>query len=455
MANRLPLVVASGILRQIESTDVLVVNAGGFGIDVASAGVLTLGAAAATGLTLGKYGVVTTVVGGLYSGDVITSAGNYAFTAAADRQLYVLQSANDTVGRNRLVAAGAAGGSTTAARGGGDLNLTSGNGGNAGTGNAGQAGYARLTGGTGGAGSASAPGQYGGAVIVGGGPGGAGTASWGAGEGASVVIVGGGAGAANGGVGASGGNVGIEGGAATGTGLMGSLLIGDTDGIRSMDVGGAGNNPTVNFYGTGQKRIEGNLDITGGLDVTGAAITVTLGVRMTEQAAPTAAANTGWAYTKDDGGDTELYYMDDGGAEVQITRDGGLAAADSLQNVATSVTTTALANGEMGYVSAANTLAKAIATSLAASVVFGCAETAADNKPTTAGICEAAQIQAGITVTFGQRLFLSPTQAGAVTSVAPTTTGQIVAELGIAMANGTGAGGTVKMLLRPLTLIEL
>ncbi len=38
---------------------------------------------------------------------------------------------------------------------------------------------------------------------------------------------------------------------------------------------------------------------------------------------PTAVANTGFVYTKDDAADTELFYRDDSGNVVQITQDGG------------------------------------------------------------------------------------------------------------------------------------
>ncbi len=38
---------------------------------------------------------------------------------------------------------------------------------------------------------------------------------------------------------------------------------------------------------------------------------------------PTAVTNTGFLYTKDDAGDTELYYRDDSGNIVQMTADGG------------------------------------------------------------------------------------------------------------------------------------
>lgn len=51
-------------------------------------------------------------------------------------------------------------------------------------------------------------------------------------------------------------------------------------------------------------------------------------VRLPEKADPTAVPNTGQLYTNDDSGDTELMYMDDDGAEVQITKDGGLNGAE-------------------------------------------------------------------------------------------------------------------------------
>lgn len=39
---------------------------------------------------------------------------------------------------------------------------------------------------------------------------------------------------------------------------------------------------------------------------------------------PANVANTGFLYTKDDGGDTELYYKDDDGTVTQIIKDGGI-----------------------------------------------------------------------------------------------------------------------------------
>jgi hypothetical protein len=55
-----------------------------------------------------------------------------------------------------------------------------------------------------------------------------------------------------------------------------------------------------------------------------------LPIQMDEVTAPTNAADTGFIYTKDDSGDTELYYMDAAGNEVKLTEDGAAAgSADS------------------------------------------------------------------------------------------------------------------------------
>jgi len=48
-------------------------------------------------------------------------------------------------------------------------------------------------------------------------------------------------------------------------------------------------------------------------------------VTLPETTDPTAVANTGFLYTKDDTADTELFYRDDSGNIVQMTRDGEVA----------------------------------------------------------------------------------------------------------------------------------
>ena len=64
--------------------------------------------------------------------------------------------------------------------------------------------------------------------------------------------------------------------------------------------------------------LDGTRAMTGDLDMN------TNAVQLEESAAPTNVANNGFLYVKDDGGDTELYYMDDGGVEAQLTENGAL-----------------------------------------------------------------------------------------------------------------------------------
>jgi hypothetical protein len=83
---------------------------------------------------------------------------------------------------------------------------------------------------------------------------------------------------------------------------------------------------------------DGTQALTASWDVGAYVITtdglISLNIRLDETTKPSNVANTGFVYTKDDGGDTELYYEDDGGAEVQITQDGSLfgAGGDMLKS---------------------------------------------------------------------------------------------------------------------------
>jgi len=68
-----------------------------------------------------------------------------------------------------------------------------------------------------------------------------------------------------------------------------------------------------------------------------------------EGTAPGAQANTGFVYTKDDSGDTELYYIDDSGNEVQLTQDGavsGLAASILTNNTIATIEALSPAAGD-------------------------------------------------------------------------------------------------------------
>lgn len=114
--------------------------------------------------------------------------------------------------------------------------------------------------------------------------------------------------------------------------------------------------------------------------------------------------------------------------------------------VTSGFTTTGLADGDLGYISASQTVTKAIATAFSTSLVIGANEGTVGSM-TTSGTIENQNVESGITVTAGNRLYLSATEAGKVTNVAPVTAGQVVAPVGIARTTGAGAGSDVSMLL--------
>jgi len=91
----------------------------------------------------------------------------------------------------------------------------------------------------------------------------------------------------------------------------------DTDAALNLKRNGT-NQPTADIN-WGTRKIT-NL---GGLEDEGA-------LRLGEIANPSSVSDKGFLYAKDDSGDTELFYMDDGGAVVQITKDGQLNV-ESLQ----------------------------------------------------------------------------------------------------------------------------
>jgi hypothetical protein len=91
----------------------------------------------------------------------------------------------------------------------------------------------------------------------------------------------------------------------------------DTDAALNLKRNGS-NQPTADIN-WGTRKIT-NL---GGLENDGV-------LRLGEISNPSAVSDKGFLYAKDDSGDTELFYMDDGGAVVQITKDGQLNV-ESLQ----------------------------------------------------------------------------------------------------------------------------
>jgi len=90
-------------------------------------------------------------------------------------------------------------------------------------------------------------------------------------------------------------------------------MIDSVDTDASLNLKRNGTNQPTSDINWGTRKIT-NL---GGLDNEGA-------LRLGEITNPTLVSDKGFVYAKDDGGDTELFWMDDSGAVVQITKDGNL-----------------------------------------------------------------------------------------------------------------------------------
>lgn len=134
------------------------------------------------------------------------------------------------------------------------------------------------------------------------------------------------------------------------------------------------------------------------------------------------------------------------GAINELYTGAGSAPAEIVQT-GFDTTTNSLADGDLGYLTTtANRVQKAIATSIAASAVFGANEGTA-GAMTTHGTIENQNVESTITVTAGDRLYLSASEAGKVTNVAPSTTGQVVMPVGYARTSNGGAGNDVALLL--------
>ena len=103
-------------------------------------------------------------------------------------------------------------------------------------------------------------------------------------------------------------------------------------------------------------------------------------------------------------------------------------------------TTNSVAPGYLAYIDANGNAAKANATSIATPAV---ALAISDGTLQMCGRFSAIYIEAGITITKKNILYLSKTSIGTVTNVKPSVGGNIQQVIGIAKANGTGVGGTV------------
>jgi hypothetical protein len=108
----------------------------------------------------------------------------------------------------------------------------------------------------------------------------------------------------------------------------------------------------------------------------------------------------------------------------------GTTAASQIVQTGFDTATNSVTAGMLGYLTTtANRVQKAIATSLAAALVFGANEGTAGSM-TTAGTIEDQTVDAGVVLLPGDRLFLSASTAGSVTNVAPSTLTQVVIPVG-------------------------
>ena len=409
--------------------------------------------------------------------------------------------------------AGSAASGATAAAAGGSVLCQGGTGGAASTtagGDAGLGAPVTCLGGTGGAGAGTAnnPGEQGGSVLCQGGTGGAGGATFLAGAGGDVLLTAGVAGAAGGGAGAAGGSIDIEAGTPTGSGAEGTITIGGST-ASAIGIGKSGTTTTI----TGRlDQLTGALNLTanaasqlttssGALTVTAAAASTwkTSGGLLTIEGAAGVRLNgaAGTPYLKI--GETASVIEIQSGITLQVTGTGMIdlpllfeinnvavgatvtsanlntltngSNADALhthsgvtanQLIIAGLTTTGLADGDAGYVSAADVMTKTDADAEASSVFFGFNEGTAGSM-TVAGIVESAKFTTiGGSPSNGARVYLArgtdeASASGKLTAdVSGYGTGDFISEVGICLSNANYAGAkTCKVLLQPKAVVTL
>lgn len=136
-------------------------------------------------------------------------------------------------------------------------------------------------------------------------------------------------------------------------------------------------------------------------------------------------------------------------------------AVTANQIVIASLTTTGLGDGDFGYISAANVISKTDADAIVSSIMVGANEGTIGSM-TVAGIIESAKFTtAGGSPGNGAVVYLAPgteeaSASGKLTATAPTTTGKVVAEVGIVIDNANYAGSkTAKILLSRQKVVQL
>ena len=138
-----------------------------------------------------------------------------------------------------------------------------------------------------------------------------------------------------------------------------------------------------------------------------------------------------------------------------LTVVGGAWAASSLP-AATDYSvvsiTTAVSQGDAITVAGAAAIATAAASARVAGMVSATA-----NKVSVLGIIEDCNFEGGLTLAIGEAVYLSASSAGKLTNVAPSASGEVVAELGIiAIVNAAGGGAAAAdVLWQPKSIVVL
>jgi len=163
--------------------------------------------------------------------------------------------------------------------------------------------------------------------------------------------------------------------------------------------------------------------------------------------ASTSASLTAPAWTININSNSVTWPTAAGTAGQVLTNDGAGALTWSTGTDSTLVTlTTAQAANTAVTVDGAAAIATAASTSRVAGIVT------ATNTVKVLGICTC-DVEGALSIAAGDVVYLSASEAGAVTNVAPSTATQVVAELGIATA--ADSGGTVAVLWQPKAIIVL
>lgn len=202
-----------------DSGAVTIDGSGGLNLETTSNSALTIGGVVAAATIAGAAITITSARGGAASGG----------TAAGAAGTLTIQTGNGGAATTTAGGVSTVGGTLAIQGGTGGAGAATTNGANAG-------GPVTVTGGTGGASAGTNAGASGGTVTVQGGPGGAGSGSQNPGGGSTLILAGGDAG--SGGTGnASGGDITVNGGTGLGTGVRGTVNIGNNSGSTTINVG--------------------------------------------------------------------------------------------------------------------------------------------------------------------------------------------------------------------------